>query len=107
MTYLQPVALPLRTSLFDIAEPPRYVHFLTSGLASQVTVTALGEAVEIGITGRDGFPEALHLLGPQTGDTRCFVQMEGTALRMDFARFQQEFQQNERLRNLVLRYTKP
>lgn len=104
MSLLQPVALPLRQSLFEIGETPRHVHFMTSGIASLVTALPGGEAVEIGLAARDGMPEALHLLGPQTGDTRCFMQVDGTALRMDFKRFQEEFLRNSVLRDLVLRY---
>jgi CRP-like cAMP-binding protein len=104
VTHLQPVPLPLRTPLFEVGQTPRYVHFLTSGLASIVTALSGGEAVEVGVSAREGFPEALHLLGPQTGDTRCFMQVEGTALRMDFKRFKEEFERNEVVRNTVLRY---
>jgi len=104
LALVQAVPLPLRTPLYEIGETPRYVHFMTSGLASLVTTLRDGEDIQIGIVGRDGFPEALHILGPQTGQTRCFMQVEGTALRMDFKRFQEEFQRNEDLRGLVLRY---
>jgi CRP-like cAMP-binding protein len=104
LALVQPVPLPLRTPLFEIGETPRYVHFMTSGIASLVNTLRGGEDVEVGIAGRAGFPEALHLLGPQTGETRCFMQVEGTALRMEFKRFQEEFQRNEIIRALVLRY---
>ncbi|MGH9919744.1 MAG: Crp/Fnr family transcriptional regulator, partial [Nitrososphaerales archaeon] len=104
LALLQPVPLPLRTPLFDAREAPQYVHFMTSGLASIVAAFRDGDGVEIGIVGRSGFPEALHILGPQTGDIRCFMQVEGTALRMDFKRFEELFHRNDVLRNLVLRY---
>ena len=101
---MQPVALPLRSQLFDVGEPPRYVHLLTSGQASIVAALSGGQMVEVSLVGRDGFPEALHLLGPLSGEMRCFMQVEGTALRMEFRRFKDEFERNETLRNLVLRY---
>ncbi|HVG27768.1 MAG TPA: Crp/Fnr family transcriptional regulator [Acidobacteriaceae bacterium] len=96
--------MPLRAPIFDVGEPPRHVHFITSGMASTVTTLRGGDAVEVAISGREGFPEALHVLGPQTGEIRSFMQVEGTALRMDFKRFVDEFHRNEVLRNLVLRY---
>jgi CRP-like cAMP-binding protein len=104
LAFMQPVALPLRTSLFEPGQQPRYVHLLTSGLASVVTAMPSGQAVEIALSGREGFPEALSLLGPQSGDTRCFMQIEGTALRMDFRRFREEFERNDVLRSFILRY---
>ncbi len=60
-----------------------------------------GSAVEVGLIGREGLPQALHLLGPETGDTRAFMQVEGTGLRMDFQRFQQEFRQRPALNSSV------
>jgi CRP-like cAMP-binding protein len=104
LALMQPVALPLRTPIFESGQQPRYVHLLTSGLASVVTAHPSGQAIEVAVSGREGSPEALHLLGPQYGDTRCFMQVEGTALRMDFRRFREEFEQNEALRSMMLRY---
>lgn len=77
---------------------------MTSGMASVVTALPGGEAVEVGITGMEGIPEALHILGPQTADIRCFMQVEGTALRMDFGRFKQQVERNASLRKRVLAY---
>jgi hypothetical protein len=62
-----------------------------------------GDGVEVGLNGREDLPEGLFLLGPNTGQSRCFMQVAGTALRMDFARFQQEFDRNETVRCQVLR----
>ena len=104
LKFLEPVALPLRTVNFNAGETPRYVHFVTSGLASVVTVMGGGEAVEVGLTGREGFPQALHLLGPERGDTRGFMQVAGTGLRMEFKRFEQEFRLNPALNTAVLRF---
>ena len=63
-----------------------------------------GSAVEVGIVGRDGFPESLHLLGPELGHSRCFMQVAGAGMRMDFDEFQQEFLKNSILHERVLRY---
>lgn len=84
---LERVSLPLRTNLFEVEDQPRYVHFMCSGIASIVTTMEGGDAVEVGVVGNEGFPEKTHLLGPQFGTTRCFIQVEATALRMSFTRF--------------------
>ncbi len=104
LKFLQPVPLPLKTVMFEAGQTPRYVYFLTSGLSSIVTVMDGGEAVEVGLTGRKGLPQATHLLGPERGDTRAFMQMAGTGLRMEFERFAQEFRHNPDLNTAVLRY---
>jgi CRP-like cAMP-binding protein len=104
MRLLEPVALPLRAVLFEPERAPYYVHFITSGLASIVTYMKEGEAAEVGLVGRDGLPEALHLLGPALIQTNCFMQIAGTGLRMRFKDFEQLFQRDEAVRRPVLRY---
>ena len=104
MSLLHPEPLPVRTPLFHAGEQPRHVHFITSGMASIVTALPGGDAVEVGITGCEGFPEAFHVLGPQTMDTRSFMQMDGAGLRMDSKRFREEFESRTRLRQAVLRF---
>jgi CRP-like cAMP-binding protein len=103
-SHLEAVPLPLGTILYEPGSVPRYVHFLTSGMASNVTTFSNGDAVEVGIISREGMPEALHLLGPGTGFTRCFMQIAGSGFRMDFRALEQVFQREESLRGLVLRY---
>ncbi len=90
--------------MFEAGQTPRYVHFLTSGIASTVTVMGGGDGVEVGLTGREGLPQALHLLGPERGDTRAFMQVAGTGLCMEFKPFEREFRQNPALNAAVLRY---
>ena len=103
MSQLEAVTLPVNTVLFEAGVFPRYAHFVTSGIASVVTSMSGGDAVEVGLVGREGFAEKFHLLGPEVGEVRCFIQVAGTALRMDFKRFEKEFVQNAALHRLVLR----
>lgn len=103
MRLLEPLELPLRTVLFEAQAAPKYIHFITSGLASVVTVMSGGDAVEVGFTSREGLAEKVHLLGPQTGMTRCFMQIAGTGLRMDFLRFKELFSRDLFLHRAVLR----
>ncbi len=101
---LQPVTLPHGTVLFEPEEDPQYGHFLTSGIASIVTMMEGGGQVEVGISGREGLPESLHLLGPQRVPTRCMMQVSGTALRIGFRALQQDFAQYADLQALLLRH---
>lgn len=102
VTAAEPVNLPIRTSFFTPGSPPKYVHFITSGIASIVASMSTGDGVEVGLVGREGEPEALHLLGPSPGITDCFVQVAATALRLDFKRFEQEFFGHEPVRRAML-----
>ena len=101
---LEPVSMALRDALFEPGQQPPYVHFMTSGLASIVTEMRVGEGVEVGLIGREGIPEGLSLLGPETGVSRCFVQMEGAALRMKFRSFQKMFEESAAIRAPVLQF---
>jgi CRP-like cAMP-binding protein len=96
------VPLPVRTVLYNVGETPRYVHLMTSGIASIVNLMSDGGAIEVGMIGREGFPEHVFLLGPHVATAQCYIQVEGTALRMPFRRFQEEFQRNPLLHSLVL-----
>jgi CRP-like cAMP-binding protein len=99
---LKPVALPLRTVLYEPDETPKYAHFMTSGIASIVSSMANGASAEVGIWGNEGLVESFHLLGRARIPTRCFIQMEATALRMPFKELQKEFLENEDVRENVL-----
>jgi CRP-like cAMP-binding protein len=99
---LKPVSLPLRTVLYEPDETPKYAHFITSGIASIVSSMSDGATAEVGIWGNEGLVESFHLLGRAKIPTRCFIQMEATALRMPFKELQKEFLENAGLREAVL-----
>ena len=100
----EPISLPIRTVLYQPHRQPQYIHFITSGISSVITVMANGEGVEIGLHGREGAPESIHLLGSQLSPTECFAQIKGKALRFDFRRFQQEFFPLEPVRRVLLEH---
>ena len=102
--HLQPVSLAVNTVLYEPEEVPRYAHFITSGMASIVTGMSDGESAEVGIVGREGMPETMHLLGPAPVQTRCFMQIDGSGLRMKFKDFERIFQQDEVVRRMVLHF---
>jgi CRP-like cAMP-binding protein len=102
LSRLKLVTLPVRTVLYEPDEAPKYAHFMTSGIASIVSSMSTGASAEVGIWGKEGLVESFHLLGSARIPTRCFIQMDGTALRMPFNELQKEFQENEPLRSAVL-----
>jgi CRP-like cAMP-binding protein len=99
---LKPVTLPIKTVLYEADETPKYAHFMTSGIASIVSSMSDGATAEVGIFGREGLVESFHLLGKARIPTRCFIQVEATALRMPFKELQHEFLENQVLRDSVL-----
>jgi CRP-like cAMP-binding protein len=101
---LESVALPVKTVLFEAEQTPRYIHFITSGVASVVTNMAGGEVVEVGLLGREGLPGSIYLLGAQLGSTRCFMQVGGSGMRIEFRKFEQAFMENPELHRRVLQH---
>jgi CRP-like cAMP-binding protein len=102
LSRMKPVALPIRTVLYEAEETPKYAHFMTSGVASIVSSMSDGSSAEVGIWGKEGLVESFHLLGPAKVPNRCFIQMEGTALRMPFKELLDEFHKCESLHHRVL-----
>jgi CRP-like cAMP-binding protein len=99
-----PLSLPLRTSLYEAEHTPAYVYFITSGIASVVTAMADGGTAEVGLIGNEGLAGSLHLLGPGSVTTSCFIQLEATALRVPFAQMQTLFRTSEEIRDRILEF---
>ncbi len=104
MSILEPVGLPVASVLVEPNEAPRYVHFLTSGMASIVTQMEDGSSAEVGSVGREGFAESMHLLGGALVPSRCLMQIGGTALRARFKDIQQIFLGDRDVHRQVLRF---
>jgi CRP-like cAMP-binding protein len=101
---LESIALPVNTVLFEAEEAPPYIYLLTSGIASVVTPMVAGEAVEVGLVGREGIAGSIHLLGRQVGSARCFMQVGGSGMRMAFSKFEKSFTEGVGLHRRVLQY---
>lgn len=99
---LRTVALPAHEVIYEPGEAPKFAHFLTGGIASIVGTMSSGASAEVGLWGKEGLVECFHLLGNARVPTRCFIQVEGTALRMPFKDLQREFRENEEMRDRVL-----
>ena len=102
LSRLRPVTLGAREVLYEPDESPKFAHFMTGGIASIVGTMSSGASAEVGIWGKEGLVECFHLLGNAHIPTRCFMQIEGTALRMPFKDLQREFHENDELRECIL-----
>lgn len=104
LSKFETVPMPFKASVFNPGERPRYVHFMTSGVSSLVALLHEGAEVEVSMTGYEGCPEAVHLLGPEPSPRNCMMQVGGSALRMPFTEFSNLFEEDRLLRRLVLRF---
>jgi len=99
---MKTVILSAREVLYEPDEMPKFAHFMTTGVASIVSSMSSGASAEVGIWGKEGLVESFHLLGSARIPTRCFIQVEGAALRMPFRDLQTEFDENEEMHDCVL-----
>ncbi|HTB98790.1 MAG TPA: Crp/Fnr family transcriptional regulator [Terracidiphilus sp.] len=90
LSRMELVDLPVNTMLLRPGVPPEFAHFMTSGITSVVTYMANGAGAEVGLIGKEGFVEAMHLLGSANSPTTAFIQVEGSALRIPFKELEKE-----------------
>jgi CRP-like cAMP-binding protein len=98
------VSLPWWSVLYEPGTVPKHAYFLTSGIASIVTEMLDGGVAEVGIIGNEGVVGSLHLLGNARASTRCFMQVEGSALRIPFELLQEAFEARKDVHTRVLQF---
>ena len=99
------IDLPLRTLLFVREEPPKFVYFLTAGMASIVFTSEEGTTIELATLGSEGLVGWSFLLGPMLTLADCNVQVAGAAYRIPLAAMQREFDSSPDIRRRVLEYS--
>lgn len=100
----RPVELPQGSILFIPGETPSALYFLTSGIATTVVTVADGSMAEISVAGMDGVIGARSLLGPQTPVAQCFMQIQGSAMRLSMADARRLFVESDEFRARILEY---
>jgi len=101
---LSPIDLPVDMSLQVAKRQERYAYFLEAGMASIVSTMDDGSNVEVGTVGRDGLVGVSGLLGVGKSHFNTFMQIAGSAFRIDSARLKRAFEQPGKLRSLLQRY---
>jgi CRP-like cAMP-binding protein len=98
------VSLPLRTSLHKADERPEFAYFMTSGFASVVASNPDGDTAEVGLVGREGLVGGFQLLGPALALTDCFIQLDGTGLRISMAHLRHAFRSSPEINARILEF---
>jgi CRP-like cAMP-binding protein len=102
---LEPIALKLRDVLYEVEEPIRAVYFVTSGVASIISIDADGRSIEVATIGNEGMVGIPVILGAKRTPGRAFCQVPGSALRMPAERFREALDRSPSLLAVLLRYT--
>jgi len=101
---LKPVDLALRQTIEQANQPIDHVYFLEDGIASVVGKSETFGRIEIGIIGREGVTGLQVILGNDRSPYETFIQVAGTALRIETQKLQAAMDKSRTLQQLLLRY---
>jgi CRP-like cAMP-binding protein len=96
--------LEYKKSLYEASRPIEQVYFPIDGVASLVVTTAEGGSAEVGTIGSEGIVGLPVCLGDRVAPSSVYVQVPGTALKMDARRFRGELERSPTLNLIMLRY---
>src|SRR5258708_6601611 len=102
--HLSQVVFDYRKSLYEASRPIEHVYFPIEGVASLVITTAEGASAEVGTIGSEGLVGLPVCLGDREAPSSVYVQVPGTALKMDADIFRSELQHGATLNLIMLRY---
>src|SRR5688572_3371774 len=98
---LEEVSLEFGKVLCEPGDQLSHVHFPLNSLISLLAAVDDGDALEVGLVGREGLAGMPLALGNPTSPVRELVQGAGRALRMPAKRFVEELERTPGLRRLV------
>jgi CRP-like cAMP-binding protein len=102
--HLLPVVFDYKKSLYEALRPIEHVYFPVDGVASLVITTADGASAEVGTIGNEGLVGLPVCLGDRDAPSAVYVQVPGTALKMDARIFRSELDRSPALNLVMLRY---
>src|SRR5580693_9764267 len=100
--HLEPVALPKKQILYEVGAPLEHIYFIEGGLASVLTTMEDGASSEVGMVGPEGMIGASALLGGTVSAQHIVMQLPGKALRVPAAICKRWFDDNARVRRVLL-----
>jgi CRP-like cAMP-binding protein len=102
--HLSQVVLEYKKTLYEASRPIEHVHFPVDGVASLVITMSNGDCAEVGTIGNEGLVGLPICLGDHDAPSSAYVQVPGTALRMDAPLFRGELERSPPLNLVMLRY---
>jgi CRP-like cAMP-binding protein len=102
--HLKHVELAVRQTLEKANQPIEHVYFMEDGIASVVGDSKTFGQIEIGIIGREGITGLHVILGNSQSPYETFIQVAGTALRIEARKLSAAMDQSRSLQQLLLRY---
>jgi CRP-like cAMP-binding protein len=103
LTPMTAVDLPRRTVLEERNRPIGKVYFLGSGLASVVADGSTGQAIEVGLFGREGLSGLAVVLGNDRAPHETFMQIAGDGWWVKSETLRAAMAKSPTLRDLLLK----
>jgi CRP-like cAMP-binding protein len=101
---LRPVELGHEAVLFESGDPIDRVYFPHSGIISLVVDLAGGQMVEVAMIGRDSMLGGRALWRVRFRLNRAIVQLPGTGVTLDVARFREAAHESPGFRTTLIRH---
>ena len=95
----------VRDVLHQVGRPVEHVYFPHSGMGSIVTPLRRGIRIEAATIGTEGILGVAYVLGDALATEETMIQMPGEATRLRVRVLREEFDRDEVLRTLLLRYS--
>ncbi|MGZ5810288.1 MAG: Crp/Fnr family transcriptional regulator [Rhizomicrobium sp.] len=102
--HLSSVDFEYRMMLYEASVPIEFVYFPVEGVASLVLTMENGASAEVGTIGSEGFVGIPICLGDHAAPSTVYVQVPGTALRLDARVFRAELERSPAMNLIMLRY---
>jgi CRP-like cAMP-binding protein len=100
------VHLSLRQTLEAPNEAIEHIYFIEEGMASVVAMSTGDLQTEVGLIGREGMTGTALVVSDPSTPFECYVQLEGTALRISSEDFLSAFDQSSSLRRVLRLYAR-
>ena len=102
--HLSKVTFEYRKSLYEASRPIEHVYFPIDGVASLVITMADGASAEVGTIGSEGMVGLPVCFGDREAPSVVYVQVPGTALRIEANVFRGVFERSTTLHSIMMRY---
>lgn len=103
--YMVPVHANPGEILYELGEPPGFIHFPVTFTSALINALPTGHTVQIAVVGCEGAVGIGAVLGGGAMATRAIVQTGGEGVRIEAARVRNEFERGGALTRLLVRYT--
>ncbi|GAB1261807.1 Crp/Fnr family transcriptional regulator [Aurantivibrio plasticivorans] len=103
--HLELVAMPLGKVLHEPGSAIGFVYFPSDCIVSLLSVMRDGFSGEIAVVGKEGVVGVAAFMGGESAQSRAVVQSAGYAYRIAASYVTETFNQSDRFRSVLLRYT--